>query len=354
MVKGYIVGAGFSKAFSKLMPVTEELMKDVLSELEPEDASKVNSIAFNNDIESLLTYLAEEQPWLDEKTSLQNRRLFIVISKLISETITKRQTEALMEVSNSLDVHWSHTAMATWLNGPSRVVSLNYDLLIEILFVHYIKNPQISYDSLFTTVVSLALDREGNPRNSRPPQETPMVLYKLHGSINWYYSGSKNFYGEPIYDINLGNFIPEIEQKKLPPGLLYRTGRASNDKIPLIVPPTVHKETFFKNEFIRAQWRTSFENLSKCEEIYCLGYSLPKSDVMMRFYISEVLKNSCVKMFYIVNKQDNDEKREELIKNYKEAFSSFLGKLNFSFVKPGEPIVDLFKTIAPKIAPSTS
>lgn len=219
------------------------------------------------------------------------------------------------------------------MNQPSCVVSLNYDVLIEQIST--IAKEGFDYRDLYTTVVASALSRKGTGMIGKYPQEQSLILYKLHGSINWCYSGSESFFGESIYDVGL---IPFSSDSSLATrDRRSEIEKSSNDKVPLIVPPTLHKETFFKNEFVKTQWRSSFENLSKCGEIFCLGYSLPKSDLMMRFYLSQVLKSPLVNKLFIVDRNT------DTISNYREAFRDYESKLDFSLVKDGEPIREIFK-----------
>ena len=320
---GFILGAGFSKAISTQMPLTSDLTREVLDALEQKYPDIKNKLPVTNDIELLLTYLAEQQPWLDVKTFHENRSLFLQISQLIADCIIRHQISAILEIEKSDELKQQHLglrALNFWLNNPSCVVSLNYDLLVEIIYTKFKQETGGDYRRLYSTVVTFIGTREGHGMlGSYEDSWHPfMVLYKLHGSINWRYSGSESFFGETIYELGLSPFLPRTEL----PGVqrqLRELEKNSNDKVPLIVPPTLHKENFFKNEFVRTHWSKSMEDISKCEEIYSLGYSLPKSDVMMQLYLSEVLKKDSIKKFYVVNNS------KSVIRNYQEAFPEHWG-----------------------------
>jgi len=331
---GYILGAGFSRAISSHMPLTSDLTRLTIAKLKEQKDNDVSSILekapVTGDIELLLTYLAEQQPWLDVERGLRNRALFLNISKLIAEIIFDHQEKAIQEIVLTNN-HWALDLIRAWMGRPSCVVSLNYDILVEQLFSIAFENS--NYKDLFTTVVAFAPSRDGGARIAHEIQRLPMKLYKLHGSISWYYSGSESFFGETVYDSGLFPFQPSRVHDNL-----YDIFRSTNDKVPLLVPPTIHKESFFKNEFVRAQWRSSQNDLSQCEEIFTLGYSLPKSDVMMRFYLSEILKLPTFKTLYVVNTSD------DVIDNYREAFKPYGEKLDFSLIRADEPIKAFFKS----------
>ena len=71
------------------------------------------------------------------------------------------------------------------------------------------------------------------------------TYFKLHGSVNWLYSGRENFFGETIFYSDVspwGSCIADFE----------RDSRLSaEDKQSLIIPPVTEKTTYFNNETVR-------------------------------------------------------------------------------------------------------
>ncbi len=102
---------------------------------------------------------------------------------------------------------------------------------------------------------------------------------KLHGSVNWYYSGRDDFYGETIFYADvppLGETHPEAEE-------FWES--LSKDKDTLIIPPVNEKITYFNNETVRGLWKDARSALAEARRIIVIGYSLPPSDLGMRLFL---------------------------------------------------------------------
>ena len=116
------------------------------------------------------------------------------------------------------------------------------------------------------------------------PDIETLRLLKLHGSINWYYSGSDSPHGETVYEGGLtyglnSEYVPVVGDRGL--DLLV-------DKVPFFVPPTGTKSSFFNNETIRAQWSVASEFLRPCQ-LVVMGYSLPEADHLMRLFLDQTV-----------------------------------------------------------------
>jgi hypothetical protein len=246
---GYIVGAGFSKAISSEMPVTSELNTDVLNLFKDRFPQDYKFFPVVDDIELLLTYLAEPQPWLAERQTLKNRSNFLLLSELISDVLLARQKRALTEINGNKENVWALKLIKRWYSERTTVISLNYDVLIEYLFnlSELIGKHARPYKEIYPMEISPISTRGGVGLMGGYPINSSLLLYKLHGSINWLYSGAEEFYGEQIYDIGLEDLVKHDSVLKELAGVRARY-RYSVDKVPLIVPPTNHKEKFFKNE----------------------------------------------------------------------------------------------------------
>lgn len=321
--RGFIVGAGFSKAASIHMPCMNELNADVLKILCSETPPIFKALPVTNDIELLLTYLAEYQPWLDRKTNLENRVLFLRLSEIIQGSLKQRQETSIAEIRSHISTHWIFKLIQFWHTQASIVISLNYDLLVELLFnqLKLIPNHARAYSELYPINLPPLVTRSGiGLIGSDNPYRT-FTLSKLHGSMNWLYSGSEEFFGEQIYDAGLGSSSGRTDD-----------GRLAIDKVPLIIPPTVHKETFFKNELIQSLWRDAWRSLQNCEEIYFLGYSLPKSDNLMKSFLQTAIKSNKIRRLIVVNTDSS------VIENYKSLAPDKPNIFDFQFVGGDEPI----------------
>jgi hypothetical protein len=182
---------------------------------------------------------------------------------------------------------WLGSLVARWHEDRASVITLNYDTLVE---------------AAYTQVVTVGHPSHGSPTYESAYQLyrgafTPvgmrhaavfgtsmidtMTLLKLHGSRAWLYSGRESFFGETIYDCS-----PQ-------PGWELRPSIIESwlieDKVPLIVPPTAGKSSFFNNETVQYQWKLAHQALTSAHHIYVVGYSVPLTDSLFRF----LLQSSC-------------------------------------------------------------
>jgi hypothetical protein len=102
-----LLGAGFSRAISSLMPLTDELGADTLGWLSRSGvdvgARRYKGIGF----EAWLSRLAEPQPDLTTAENLANQTLFARVSARLRDVIVERQLAVLQ-----MDPPW-------WLPGWS-------------------------------------------------------------------------------------------------------------------------------------------------------------------------------------------------------------------------------------------
>ena len=58
------------------------------------------------------------------------------------------------------------------------------------------------------------------------------------------------------------------------------------DKETLLIPPVAEKTTYFNNETVRTLWKDAANALQGAARCYIIGYSLPISDLGMRFFLA--------------------------------------------------------------------
>ncbi len=115
--------------------------------------------------------------------------------------------------------------------------------------------------------------------------ERDFRLIKLHGSVNWHYSGRDDFHGETIFYSDVPGFGPADN-------VSFRNARTRKlldmaaDKETLIIPPVSEKTIFFNNETVKGIWKGAAAALRGAAALYIVGYSLPASDLGMRFFLS--------------------------------------------------------------------
>jgi hypothetical protein len=204
----FILGAGFSKAICEDMPLLNELYGATAAyrtahgqyvDLGTGESEEAESPRFAEDLELLLSFLAQEQPWLTEAENFRNRAEFLEVSRAIAAIILDSQNFALRDEMPD----WLADLVKAWHRDQAAVITFNYDALVEkaasAMFIE--KEQRLPYSLLYPVPITNILLRRAGTLGAEPIET--FRLLKLHGSLNWYYSGSSSFYGEQIYDILL-------------------------------------------------------------------------------------------------------------------------------------------------------
>ncbi len=154
-------------------------------------------------------------------------------------------------------------------------------------------------------------------------EELTFRYYKLHGSLNWYYSGLQEVSDEPIY------CDPCLNPEDSKPYLKGLTN--------LLIPPVLDKNSFYKNHSLSIQWREAYESIRSpdLKEIYFVGYSFPPTDFIAKNLFASGLDGKAVKI-YIVSKFINEDAKKDLLRSYlmaltQENISSIEGILRKNF-----------------------
>jgi hypothetical protein len=173
------------------------------------------------------------------------------------------------------------TLVKLWHDQRSQVLTLNYDTLIERAA------RAIAADGKDGKNFVKASDVYGVPLTEASRRNAAIIssedietfrLMKLHGSINWYYSGATQYLGEAIYYHEVSDWTQTSKYE--------RRGRAAvRDKVPLIVPPTTEKVTFFQHETLRLIWLIAGQQIEGATRLISIGYSLPETDLAMQFFL---------------------------------------------------------------------
>ncbi|PZP16178.1 MAG: hypothetical protein DI611_07730 [Brachybacterium faecium] len=255
-MKTYLLGAGFSKALHPKMPLMVELGKTVAT-----SSGTIDEIylKLSENIEEWLSYLAGDQPWLDESSNLENRAKFSRVSTAIAENITANEP-TVSELSKTSSLDQLLRLVHKWCNERSAIISLNYDCIIESALG--IELGQVRERDLY--VISLESRRDYTGMFTIPPTtDLRPRLHKLHGSTNWLYHGIEN------------RFSPIVLRENID----YPSAYAGLH--PVIIPPTSFKSAFYSNSSLRAQWESAGSALQRTSELTIIGYSLPASDLQI-------------------------------------------------------------------------
>jgi hypothetical protein len=265
----FILGAGFSKAVSNEMPLMKnsELSHEVFRCFEhhkkiipPEIKSRLDQ-----DIEKELASLVSDKSRASLYFDLISAIRGVFLSKSNDPRVWKRNSPP----------HWLENLIAYWHNNHCVVISLNYDTLIEcVASVGSRMRPKIPTSELYPIRFTQVATGIESPKVLVPTKT--FKLFKLHGSINWFYSGHPDFLGEELF------CVPSVEGiDRVFDSTDNANSQLLNGKCPLIVPPVPDKCAFFQHETLRSMWLQAEEALKKADRIVCLGYSLPESDSHM-------------------------------------------------------------------------
>ena len=167
------------------------------------------------------------------------------------------------------------------------MITLNYDTLRESA-IQAISGGNCSPRSLIPFLFAAHEGELGDPLRA-----DSLELLKLHGSTNWRYSGRDSYSGELIQ-------WSTIKAWSQGSGVVRAGKKAGESLFPLIIPPVTEKAGYFAHNCIQHLWKRASLALGTAKRIYCLGYSLPTTDLTMRFLLADLARAEPVD-FYLVN-----------------------------------------------------
>jgi hypothetical protein len=308
-----IVGSGFSKALFNEMPTVSELSTCFES---VEDLVGEPYREFLHDPELLLSYLGLGQPWNEPEEGLRNQALFVALQRVLAEHIAKCEARAFARPI----VGWA-VPLLEWLHrGRVPVISLNYDTVIERLIRNCMKQAPREerpreYDLYDLPLSVLQLRVAGTLGGS---EVETFQLIKLHGSINWFYSGADGFPGEQVYYRPVDSDSPDADGWGRLKEDEAEVRRLCRDKVPLIIPPVAEKSRFYANRTVRALWASARRALAEAEEVLCVGYSLPDSDLTMKLFLRAFAHPK--KVLIVNTAQAESERGAQMLARYEAAF----------------------------------
>lgn len=128
----FIIGAGFSRAVSELMPLTDELGNACLSLVPDWSRRGIEGEFQGGRFETFLSELASDQPYLSDTENLYNKARFASFSEAIASIIGKAQEQVLRVPAPA----WLASFMTTAHHCGSTLMTFNYDCLLECVAVH--------------------------------------------------------------------------------------------------------------------------------------------------------------------------------------------------------------------------
>lgn len=153
-----------------------------------------------------------------------------------------------------------------------------------------------------------------------PKSAKTFRLFKLHGSMNWLYSGKRSFEGETLI---LG--APSTGERAEG---YSGTEAALRGKYSLIIPPVLDKSDYMRHEGLVAQWRQAAFQIASASRVFCLGYSLPPSDLSMVNFLRRtgIARNSWPELWIVDLDKQVASRYGELLKGiYRDFHQDFCG-----------------------------
>ena len=291
-----------------------------------------------NNIELWMTYLSQQQPWLEESSNQYNRALATELRNQIARTIVER-------TSNSMGVggpppDWLKLLIELWSERAVTVITLNYDTLVERLAItiksrhrnegersryrqerekswYRNEGDGLSLSQLYPRLLTNIRSRV-ETLVSMDPVHTFLYL-KLHGSVNWHYSGRDNFYGETIFYSDVSPWGGAIDRPE------FLSMHSAIDKETLIIPPVTEKTNFFNNETIKSVWQQASGRLERASRVFVIGYSLPISDLGMQFFLKRSLPAEETEWFIVDTDKDVIGRYRKLLEPQQKVRDDFVG-----------------------------
>lgn len=200
------------------------------------------------------------------------------------------------------------------------LVCFNYDTLLDNALLFSKKG--LNYGLEFKIIKPFYFLEKGfeEPIRVSNNQEFPLLI-KPHGSLNWYYCPEcYQFYFSP--NPNLTKSSDNSCNREYCEGLLNQ----------YIIPLTLFKN--YEHPLLHNSWLNVVKNISEAKEIYFIGYSLPPTDFMCKYYIWKGIKanKKGIKKFLVNPNEDIKENFESLFGKIDDRFTKNLGYFN-KFVK---------------------
>lgn len=278
----YILGAGFSRAVSPQMPVTDELGNACVERDHGLSAELGPSPFANGNFETWLSRKAEDQPYFSTAENLSSRAVYARAVDLVCGVLAEREIAALSTPVPA----WLLTLIELWHRQRATVITFNYDTLVECaLSAAAVYDPVSNITVPWATAINFTPSGRGmtiGEAGQNVDWETFQLL-KMHGSLNWYWTPG-DVSGATVLRADLPGLFGEPSPLTTKERQRWFPGRE-----PLIVPPAALKSSYYSNPITREIWKRAFEALSAADRVVFLGYSLPTTDLSMSGLISEAL-----------------------------------------------------------------
>jgi hypothetical protein len=286
----YVLGAGFSKAISSLMPVTDELGQH----LEERLRGRIDfDLRPGQSFEDWLTLMSTPMPFLEGHVN--NRRLAdadLVIAE-IAAVLDGYVTEATMSSAPK----WLLQLISLWDAEKAQVLTFNYDTLIERAVNTEMPVSRVSHGFMgrvqgdyvvFPAPPAPASELVGDEGTVHTTESFQML--KLHGSLDWYWA-SGDLRGTTLVRVRERHIFGS--QTPFHPDVDF-SGTTTLDRY--LIPPITSKDGYYGSYLANTLWRRAREVIGCATSLTILGYSLPLEDRAASQLIAQVSETTHVQV----------------------------------------------------------
>ena len=379
----FFFGAGFSKALNPAYPTLIDLTRQVHESFcsrYPDGSLRAHydqlAEPIRADIEQLLSYLATQWPW---KTSIDDgldSALFNALAFEVASGIRRIK---------SCEINGEYIRLIRYLNEHAfGIVSLNYDTLFEDLSKAHVLPKRDIYSAL-EIVIEDSFDHVRRTSSVAPyviePLDSPYhsngqtIRSRLTISRGFIDSASPDEFTALVSNTHAAtwtSWTPERVLEKLrgygnPELAKYRGGTVVKplklhgsidwtqdnsqaipittglqgkikERLPLIVPPIADKSQYYEVSLLRDLWFEAHSKLEQADEVVVVGFSLPLTDISVRYLFQSALRNNSTVKIVVVNRDNS----ERLQARYEAVFSQQMraGNLDIQFIGQETALLD--------------
>ena len=275
------------------------------------------------DMERLMTRVEQPMPYDDRIVESQFRLLIQELKQRLTRTILKARRGVRHDAELRRFARYV-------LSTSSDCVTFNYDdFLDEALWlvrgsIDTLNEPYWHPDGGYGFFCRHA--QSSIEDMARVMDAPPMLLLKLHGSVNW---RPRLGTGTPyrVEDVmHWERWLPlGRERDRVTKGkrLGYdRPVRASIGRHlepeALLVPPVLAKASLLQEPILRLVWRRARQVLTDATRVVFIGYSLPDTDIGSRFLFAETLSGKPANAVTVISRERNSQARTRLMERYRQ------------------------------------
>ncbi|MFZ2162374.1 MAG: hypothetical protein WAW02_09175 [Sideroxyarcus sp.] len=335
----FFVGAGFSKALCAAYPTLDELSTNLSTRFlarYPDGAIREHYNRLPQGLvgnaEQLLSYLYSDWPWKSSIDKDLDRALYKALTYEISESLRSIQT---------LPLSAEYQQFVRFLgNENNKIITLNYDSLIQELYRHYAYFKVENYCGIDIHVEDDFDEEEQRTTPANPwliesdaptkrklrirrdliSQITPSEFTELFRSLGAYWThlspdsilGKYQIKESPYSGGNIDGRVLKLhgsidwyeDYSDDTIRVAHSNGETKWERVPIIVPPVLDKSQHYSISKIRKQWVDAHLALEQADEIVIIGFSFPATDISCQFLFKSSLKSKKVRVV-VINRDAN-------------------------------------------------